>query len=351
MRRVVIGVAGGIACYKVCEVVRRLREHDCDVTVVPTQAALNFVGAATWEALSGHPVATGVFENVSQVRHVQLGTQADLVIVAPATADLLARAASGRADDLLTNVLLTATCPVVMFPAMHTQMWQHDATTVNVATLRSRGVAVKDPASGRLTGTDSGPGRLPEPGEIIEIALAALDDRHLAAKAAAQDLAGVRVLVTAGGTRESLDPVRYLGNSSSGLMGVALAGVAALRGAQVTLVKAHTEVAMPSGVEVVGVVSTGQLADAVLSRAGQADIVVMAAAPADFTPRARVRHQDQEGRSRGHHPRTGPDHRHPGHSRPRTPARSGAGRICRRDRRRRADAARTRPCEAGPQGG
>lgn len=284
MRRVVLGVAGGIACYKVCEVVRRLREGDCDVTVVSTQAALNFVGAATWEALSGHPVATGVFEDVSQVRHVQLGAQADLVIVAPATADLLARAASGRADDLLTNVLLTATCPVVMFPAMHTQMWQHGATVANVATLRSRGIAIKDPASGRLTGQDSGPGRLPEPGEIIEIALAALDDQHLTVRAAEQDLTGVRVLVTAGGTREWLDPVRYLGNSSSGLMGVALAAVAALRGAQVTLVTAHTEVAMPSGVEVVEVVSTGQLADAVLGRAGQADIVVMAAAPADFTP-------------------------------------------------------------------
>lgn len=286
-RRVVLGIGAGVAAYKVPEVCRRLREHACDVTVVPTQASGKFVGAATWEALSGHAVSADVFSDVDQVRHVRLGADADLIVVAPATADLLARAASGRADDLLTGTLLMATCPVLFVPAMHTQMWRHPATQANVATLRARGAIVKEPASGRLTGADSGPGRMPEPGEIVEIALGLLDSETLAPRAAERDLAGMRVLVTAGGTREALDPVRYLGNASSGKMGIALATVAALRGADVTLVAANVEVDMPSAVSVRHVVSTQDMADAVLGSDGLgsgADIVVMAAAPADFAP-------------------------------------------------------------------
>lgn len=285
VRHVVIGVAGGIAAYKACEVVRRLREAGCDVTVVPTANALNFVGRTTWEALSGKKVATDVWSDVTEVPHVRLGQTADLVVVVPATADLLSRAATGRADDLLTNVLLTAHCPVAMFPAMHTEMWQHAATQANVATLRSRGVVVKDPASGRLTGKDSGPGRLPEPEEIAAVCLQLLDGGpEAAARVAAQDLAGRRVVVSAGGTHEALDPVRFLGNSSSGLMGVALAREAALRGADVTLVAAHMEASLPSGVTVEHVVSTGDLAATMQRLAPEADVVVMAAAPADFTP-------------------------------------------------------------------
>ncbi len=280
--RVVLGVAGGIAAYKSCEVVRRLRDHGVVVDVVPTPSSLNFVGLATWQALSGRPVATDVWSDITEVPHVGLGQQADLVVVAPATADLLARAAQGRADDLLTNVLLTARCPVVMFPAMHTEMWQHAATTANVTTLRSRGVVVKDPASGRLTGADVGAGRLPEPAEVVDIVLQGGAD--VAHKAAERDLSGRRVVISAGGTREYLDPVRFLGNSSSGLMGVALAREAALRGAEVTLVAAHVETELPSGVMIERVSSTTDLRDAVIGLARDADVVIMAAAPADFTP-------------------------------------------------------------------
>ncbi|GAA1393189.1 bifunctional phosphopantothenoylcysteine decarboxylase/phosphopantothenate--cysteine ligase CoaBC [Luteococcus peritonei] len=284
-RRVVLGVAGGIAAYKACEVLRRLREAGCDVTVVPTANALNFVGRTTWEALSGKSVSTDVWSEITEVPHVRIGQQADLVLVVPATADLLARAATGRADDLLTNVLLTAHCPVAFFPAMHTEMWQHPATVANVATLRSRGCVVKDPAAGRLTGADSGPGRLPEPAEITELALRLLDGgREAAGRAAAQDLAGRHVVVSAGGTHEALDPVRFLGNASSGLMGTAIAREAALRGARVTLVAAAMTAEPPSGVEVEQVVSTADLAAVMQRLAPQADAVVMAAAPADFTP-------------------------------------------------------------------
>ena len=284
-RRVVLGVAGGIAAYKACEVLRRLRDAGCEVTVVPTANALNFVGRTTWEALSGRPVSTDVWSDITEVPHVRLGQQADLVAVVPATADLLARAATGRADDLLTNVLLTAHCPVAFFPAMHTEMWQHPATVANVATLRQRGCVVKDPASGRLTGADSGPGRLPEPDEITQIALQLLAaGPQAAARAAQQDLAGRHVVVSAGGTHEALDPVRFLGNSSSGLMGAAIAREAALRGARVTLVAAAMTAQPPSGVELVRVVSTADLAREMERLAPQADMVVMAAAPADFTP-------------------------------------------------------------------
>ncbi len=287
--RVVLGVGGGIAAYKSALLLRLLTESGHDVRVVPTASALQFVGAATWAALSGHPVRTSVWEDVDQVPHVAIGREADLVVVAPATADLLARAAHGLADDLLTNTLLTARCPVLMAPAMHTEMWQHPATQANVATLRERGVQVLDPASGRLTGADTGPGRLPEPEEIFAAALALLDsgaglDPSWVAPLDT-DLAGRRVVVSAGGTREHLDPVRFLGNRSSGRQGYALATVAASRGAAVTLVAANTALPDPDGVTVLPVTSARELRDAVLSAAGDADVVVMAAAVADFRPR------------------------------------------------------------------
>ena len=284
MSRIVLGVAGGIAAYKACLLLRLFTEAGHDVHVVPTANALSFVGETTWAALSGNAVHTSVFADTQEVPHVRLGREADLVVVAPATADLLARAASGRADDLLTSVLLTATCPVVMAPSMHTEMWLHPATQANVATLRSRGVVVLRPAEGRLTGADSGPGRLPEPADIEASALACLAGRDAALRMAAQDLAGQKVVVSAGGTREALDPVRFVGNSSSGLMGVALARAAVQRGADVTLVAANLAVEPPAGVTVVPVVSTSELAAAMDAHAPNADLVVMAAAPADFTP-------------------------------------------------------------------
>jgi phosphopantothenoylcysteine decarboxylase / phosphopantothenate---cysteine ligase len=284
MSRIVLGVSGGIAAYKACLLLRLFTEAGHDVQVVPTLNALQFVGETTWAALSGKPVHTSVMADAHLVNHVRLGREADLVVVAPATADLIARAASGRADDLLTNVLLTATCPVVLAPAMHTEMWQHAATQANVALLRARGVVVLDPAIGRLTGSDSGPGRLPEPEDIEASALAALADANAAAAMASRDLAGLRVLVSAGGTREPLDPVRFVGNHSSGLMGVALARAAVQRGAEVTLVGANLAAEPPAAVRVVTVVSTEELATAMATEAATADLVVMAAAPADFTP-------------------------------------------------------------------
>lgn len=280
-KRIVVGVAGGIAAYKACSVVRQLSEAGHEVRVVPTEAALRFVGAATFEALSGYPVRTGVFEDVPEVPHVRLGQEADLVVVAPATADLLARAACGRADDLLTATLLTARCPVLFAPAMHTEMWQHPATVDNVATLRRRGAVVLEPASGRLTGSDSGAGRLPEPEEIVtfaELLLARPD-------AMPHDLLGTRILVTAGGTREALDPVRFIGNRSSGKQGYAVARVAAQRGAEVTLIAGNTAgLADPAGVHLVTVTSAAQLHEAVTKHAPDAHVLVMAAAVADFRP-------------------------------------------------------------------
>jgi phosphopantothenoylcysteine decarboxylase/phosphopantothenate--cysteine ligase len=281
--RVVLGVAGGIAAYKAAELLRRFTESGHDVTVVPTASALEFVGAPTWAALSGKEIATGVFENITEVPHVRLGQQADLVVVAPATANTLARAAHGLADDLLTNVLLTARCPVVFAPAMHTEMWEHPATVANVATLRSRGAVVIEPAEGRLTGKDTGKGRLPDPDEIFALCADVLA-RASAGTPVAADLAGRRVVVSAGGTREYLDPVRFLGNRSSGLQGYALARAAAARGAEVVLVAANVALADPAGVKVVRVETTAQLRDEVVSAASGADAVVMAAAPADFRP-------------------------------------------------------------------
>jgi len=276
--RIVLGVAGGIAAYKSVLLLRLLREAGHTVRVVPTRAALEFVGRATWEALSGEPVTTDVFEDVDQVAHVAVGKQAELVIVAPATADLLARAATGQADDLLTATLLVARCPVLLAPAMHTEMWEHPATVANVATLRSRGVHVLDPAAGRLTGSDTGPGRLPEPEEIAAAALALVTDRP-------RDLDGRHVVVSAGGTREPLDPVRFLGNRSSGRQGVALARAAHARGARVTLVAANIDVPAPPGVDVVRAETGAELRDAVRAAAKDADVVVMAAAVADYRPR------------------------------------------------------------------
>lgn len=280
-KRIIVGVAGGIAAYKACTVVRQLTEAGHSVRVVPTESALRFVGAATFEALSGQPVHTGVFDDVPQVPHVRIGQQADLVVVAPATADALARAVAGRADDLLTATLLTARCPVLFAPAMHTEMWLHPATVENVATLRRRGAVVLEPASGRLTGADSGAGRLPEAEEITTFAQLLLE-RH---DALPYDLAGCKVLVTAGGTREPLDPVRFIGNRSSGKQGYAVARVAAQRGAEVTLIAGHTiGLVDPAGVDVVHVGSARELADAVSKHAGAAHVLVMAAAVADFRP-------------------------------------------------------------------
>ena len=283
MSRILLGVAGGIAAYKACLLLRRFTEAGHEVTVVPTANALNFVGETTWAALSGRPVRTQVWHDAHEVPHVRLGREAELVVVAPATADLLARAATGRADDLLTNVLLTATCPVLMAPAMHTEMWLHPATVANVATLRERGVVVLDPDSGRLTGADTGPGRLPEPAEIEQMALSLLDS-GVAAAARARDLDGVRLTVSAGGTREALDPVRYLSNASSGRMGLAIARAAALRGADVTVVAAAITADVPGSADVRHVTSTADLADAMTALAPSSDVIVMAAAPADFTP-------------------------------------------------------------------
>ena len=280
-KRVVVGVAGGIAAYKACSVIRQLTEAGHSVRVVPTESALKFVGAATFEALSGQPVRTGVFEDVNEVPHVRIGQSADLVVVAPATADLLARAAAGRGDDLLTATLLTARCPVLFAPAMHTEMWFHAATVDNVATLRRRGAVVLEPASGRLTGADTGAGRLPEPEEIATFAQLLLDRPD----ALPRDLAGVKVLVTAGGTREPIDPVRFIGNRSSGKQGYAMARVAAQRGADVTLIAGNTAgLVDPAGVEMVHIGSAGQLRDAVSKHAPDANVLVMAAAVADFRP-------------------------------------------------------------------
>lgn len=280
-KRIVVGVSGGIAAYKACTLVRQLTEAGHSVRVLPTESALRFVGAATFEALSGNPVHTGVFTDVHEVPHVRIGQEADLVVVAPATADLLARAVAGRADDLLTATLLTARCPVLFAPAMHTEMWFHPATVDNVATLRRRGAVVLEPASGRLTGADSGAGRLPEAEEIATFAQLLLERGD----ALPYDLAGVKALVTAGGTREPIDPVRFIGNRSSGKQGYAVARVLAQRGADVTLVAGNTSgLVDPAGVDVVHIGSAAQLRDVVSKYAPESNVLVMAAAVADFRP-------------------------------------------------------------------
>lgn len=278
--RIVLGVGGGIAAYKAASLLRLFTEAGHNVSVIPTESSKRFVGVATWEALSGNPVTASVFDEVDKVNHVRLGHEAELIVVAPATADLLARAASGQANDLLTNTLLMARGPVLFAPAMHTEMWSHPATAANVATLRSRGAVVLDPAVGRLTGKDSGPGRLPEPEEIFAAAMAAVDSPAPATGA----LAGSTVTITAGGTREPLDPVRFLGNRSSGKQGAALAEAALAAGAQVRLIAAHMDVPAPRGVELIRVETALELRSAVHRAAADSDVVIMAAAVADFRP-------------------------------------------------------------------
>lgn len=291
--RVVVGVSGGIAAYKACHLVREFKERGDDVRVIPTENALNFVGAATFEALSGNPVDTGVFSRVDEVQHVRLGQEADLVVVAPTTADFLARVAAGRADDLLTSTILVATCPVVLAPAMHTEMWRNPATQANVATLRKRGITVLEPAHGRLTGKDTGPGRLPEPQVIAELARTVLRTGSFL-----PTLAGTRVVISAGGTRESIDPVRFIGNHSSGKQGFALGDVAAQRGASVTIVAGATdELEAPSGAEIVRVRTTRDMQREMMERAPEADVVVMAAAVADFRPAAESDTKLKKGKS------------------------------------------------------
>jgi phosphopantothenoylcysteine decarboxylase/phosphopantothenate--cysteine ligase len=300
MPRVILGVGAGIAAYKACELLRLLTEAGHRVRVVPTPDALRFVGEATWAALSGEPVTTDVWGDVAGVPHVRLGQTADLVLVVPATADVLARAVAGTAQDLLTATLLTARCPVVYAPAMHTEMWEHPATRHNVATLRERGAVVIEPAVGRLTGPDSGKGRLPEPGELFALAESVLSFRTDAgssapATAAAPggragtrpSLAGRRVLVSAGGTREELDPVRFLGNWSTGRQGYAFARSAVAQGADVTVVAANVELPDPAGAKLVRVVSARDMHAAMLAEAATADVVVMTAAVADFRPATR----------------------------------------------------------------
>ncbi len=275
MKRIVLGVSAGIAAYKSVLLLRLLREAGHHVDVIPTSNVENFVGDATWEALSGNRVTSNVFDGVQDVNHVRLGQLADLVLVVPATADLMAKAAAGLANDLLTGTLLATRAPVVMAPAMHTEMWQHPATVANVQTLRDRGVRIINPATGRLTGKDSGPGRLPEPEEIFASVQDLLGDARLA---------GTKVLITAGGTREPLDPVRFLGNRSSGRQGVALAEAARAAGAEVTLIACHLEVPAPHGVTLIEASSAQDLHEAVFTHAPGQDVLIMNAAVADFRP-------------------------------------------------------------------
>ena len=290
--RVVVGVSGSIAAYKTPFVIRLLREAGHEVRTLATQAALRFIGAPALAAVTGRPVSSGLFEDPAAVEHVAVGEWADLVVVAPASADLLARVAAGRADDMLTATILTTTAPVVLAPAMHTQMWANPATRENVATLRRRGLSVIDPDCGRLTGADAGAGRLPEPERIVSEALAVLAGRQTAPGAGQEtlrpDLSGRHVVVSAGGTREPIDPVRYLGNRSSGRQGAAVARAAVERGARATLVAANVAddvlAVLPGGVEVVPVGTAMELRNAVRRAARDADAVVMAAAVADYRP-------------------------------------------------------------------
>ncbi|TDP99895.1 phosphopantothenoylcysteine decarboxylase/phosphopantothenate--cysteine ligase [Leifsonia sp. 115AMFTsu3.1] len=320
---IVVGVTGGIAAYKAVGVIRALVLEGHSVHVVATEAALRFVGRPTLEAISRNPVATDLYEGVAEVRHVAIGQSADLIVIAPATANTIAKLAAGLADDLLGNTVLASTAPLVIAPAMHTEMWRNPATVANIATLRGRGVTVVGPASGQLTGADSGPGRMEEPEVIVRAALRAagampraveapahapaalaagsaaeapavndvvvLSERRRANEAARRprggvDLAGKRVVITAGGTREPLDPVRFLGNRSSGRQGVAIASAAQARGADVVLIAAHLEVEPPEGVELIEVQTALELQEAVEEAARAADVVIMTAAVADYRP-------------------------------------------------------------------
>ena len=274
--KVILGVGGGIAAYKSCDLLRRMQERNYDVTVVPTPSALNFVGTATWEALSGKKVTTQVWEAVEEVRHVKLAAENDLILISPATADLIARIAMGRADDLLTNLVLASSAVKVLIPAMHPNMWNNSATVANIALLQERGFHVMRPATGRLTGADSGVGRLPETSEILSYLATVIADT--------QDFLGKRVLVTAGGTREAIDPVRYIGNRSSGKQGYAVAQVALDRGAEVTILSANVNLPDPPGATVVRVESAKDLEIELDRHFHNTDLLVMAAAVADARP-------------------------------------------------------------------
>ena len=275
-REIVLGVGGGIAAYKACDVLRRLQDLDFSVTVVPTPSSLNFVGSATWEALSGKAVTTQVWENVEEVKHVSLADTAEAIIIAPVTADLLARLAQGRADDLLTNVISASKAPKFLVPAMHPQMWLNETTQENVRVLRSRGFAVMQPDTGRLTGDDSGVGRFPETSEIISNFL-----EHIGS---VQDLKGKKFLISAGGTREAIDPVRYIGNRSSGKQGAAIAAEDRNRGASVTLVLANSNLADIAGIECIRVETAQEMHFALKERMNDCDVLVMTAAVADAKP-------------------------------------------------------------------
>lgn len=279
-REVILGVGGGIAAYKSCDLLRRLQDHGFAVTVVPTPSSLNFVGKATWEALSGRAVTADVFENVEEVRHVSLAKKADFIIIAPATADLIARIAAGRADDLLTNVVLAADVPILVVPAMHPQMWNDPATLANVETLRTRGFIVLNPEIGALTSGDVGQGRFPETATILQ-ALSEISDRTF-------DLLGKKILITAGGTREPIDSVRFIGNQSSGKQGFAVARSALRRGATVTLIAANTNLSDIDGVTTVHVQSAQEMLDVLTKEFEQCDVLVMAAAVADARPESVV---------------------------------------------------------------
>ena len=277
-REVVLGVGGGIAAYKSCELLRRLQDRGYKVTVVPTPSSLNFVGKATWEALSGRPVNTQVWENVHTVPHIKIADTADFFLIAPATADLIARLAAGRADDLLTNLVLASDVPKMLVPAMHPSMWLDPATVANVQTLRDRGFIVMEPEVGRLTGSDIGPGRFPEVPAIIK----KFDD----VTGNVQDLVGRRILVTAGGTREAIDPVRFIGNKSSGKQGVAIALAARNRGAHVHLIAANFETSHLDGIEVSKVESAADMHAVLLEQFPQCDVLIMSAAVADAKPKS-----------------------------------------------------------------
>ena len=302
--RVLLGVTGGIAAYKVAVVVRLLREDGHSVRVVPTASSLHFVGRSTWEALSGEPATSDTFENVPSVEHIRLGQRADIVLIAPATADFLASMAAGDARDLLRNALLATKAPIVVAPAMHTEMWHHAATQANVATLAARGVHVIEPAVGRLTGADSGPGRLPEPEDIVAALYAVAAGQGISQDPTTErapwgDLNGVALTVTAGGTREPLDAVRYLGNYSSGHQGFALAEAARERGADVTLIAANVALPTGEGIARIDVETGAELATAVKQSARSADAIIMAAAIADYRPQVvsatKIKKVDGEG--------------------------------------------------------
>ena len=276
---VVLGVTGGIAAYKSADLIRRLKEQDFDVQVITTKSALKFVGETTFAALSGHPVISDIWNNAHEVEHVNVAKKADAIVVAPATADFLAHLAYGFANDVLLATLLVAKCPIILAPAMHTEMWENSATKENVATLRKRGFLVLDPAVGKLTGEDSGVGRLPDTTEIAQVVRQVINRKNANL---GKDLVGLNVLISAGGTREAIDPIRFIGNRASGKQGVALALSALSRGAKVTLVGANLSVNVPAGVEFISANTAKEMQEQMQLRAGSADVVIMNAAVADY---------------------------------------------------------------------